>query len=104
MAGTLSPGSGGPLVDPDGGVWKMTRGRLDLRLVRRALRSPDRLVLLGEDEGSDLRWVDPDHRSALWIRVRGRWFGPGGTAYGNYSGYEFENDDGDSLTYIEVWC
>jgi len=36
--------------------------------------------------------------------MRDEWFGPGGTAYGTYSGYEFANDNGDSLIYIEVWC
>jgi hypothetical protein len=104
MWGTLSPGSGGPLVDPDGRPWTMTRRRLDLRIVRRAMRSADRLVLLGEDGGSDLTWVGQDQRPALWARMRDRYLGPGGTEYGDYSGYEFVNDDGDTLVYIEVWC
>jgi hypothetical protein len=104
MWGTLSPGSGGPLVDPDGQRWTMTRRRLDLRLVRRALRSADRRVLLGENVGCDLSWVGPDERPALWARLRDKYFGPGGTEYGEYSAYEFVNDDGDSLTYIEVSC
>ena len=105
MSGTLSPGSGGPLVDPDGVEQRtMTRRRLDLRVVRRAARSADRLVLLGESGGFDLSWVKPDQRSALWARIRNRYFGPGGTSHGDYSGYEFVNDDGDRLIYIEVWC
>lgn len=82
----------------------MTRRRLDIRIVRRAMRSAARLVLLGEDGGSDLTWVDPGQRPALWARMRNQYFGPGGTEHGTYSGYEFVNDKGDSLTYIEVWC
>jgi hypothetical protein len=82
----------------------MARRRLDLRLVRRAMRSPGRRVLLGEDGGSDLTWVGPDQRLALWERMKDRYFGPGGTEHGDHSGYEFVNDHGDSLIYIEVWC
>jgi hypothetical protein len=36
--------------------------------------------------------------------MRDRYFGPGGTACGNYSGHEFVNDNGDRLIYIEVSC
>jgi hypothetical protein len=82
----------------------MARRRLDLRLLRRALRSPDRLVLLGEDGGFTLRWIGSDQRSALWDLVRDQWYGPGGTAHGTYSGYEFVNNNGGSLIYVEAWC
>lgn len=104
MSDRLSPGSGGPLVDPDGGLWTMTRRRLDLRVVRRALRSVDRVVLLGENGGFDLCWVGPEHRSALWARLQDRYVGPSGAVDGDYSGYEFVNNDGDRLMYIEMWC
>jgi hypothetical protein len=101
----LSPGSGGSLVDPDGQAWTMTRRRLDLRLVRRALRSKDRLVLLGDAGGFDLRWVAHDERADLWVRIHDRYAGPGGDFHaGEYMGYEFVHEDGRRLVYLEVWC
>ncbi len=83
----------------------MTRRRLDLRLVRRALRSKDRLVLLGNAGGFDLQWIEPDERTALWARVSDRYAGPDGDIHaGQYMGYEFVHQDGRRLVYLEVWC
>ena len=102
---SLSPGSGGPLIDPDGHRWTMTHRRLDLRLVRRALRGSNRLVLLGESGGCQLRWVEIDERASLWARVRDRYAGPGGDFQtGEYMGYEFVDQAGRRLMYLEVWC
>ena len=101
----LSPGSGGPLVDPDGSVWTITRRRLDLRVVRGALHGDATVpLLLGENGGFDIRWVRPDERASLWERVRSRYAGRGGVRNGNYMGHEFVNPDGQALVYIEVWC
>ena len=105
MTAQLSPGSGGPLVDPDGHAWTMTRRRLDLRLVRRALRNSGRLVLLGEDGGFSLRWIRPEERASLWEVLRHRYAGPGGDFHeGDHMGHEFVDADGRQLTYIEVSC
>jgi hypothetical protein len=105
MTERLSPGSGGPLVDPDGRPWTMTRRRLDLRMVRRALRVEGRLVLLGDGGGFSLRWVEPAERACLWDQVRRSYAGPGGdNPSGDYLAYEFADSHGRSLTYIELRC
>lgn len=104
MTAQLSPGSGGPLVDPDGWTWIRTRQRLDLRLVHRAIRDSGRLVLLGENGGFSLRWVRPEERASLWERVRHRYAGPGGNSQkSDHIGHEFVAADG-RLVYIEVSC
>jgi len=104
MPDRLSPGSGGPLVDPDGRSWTMNRRKLDVRIVRRALKSPDGLVLLGETGGFDLRWVGPEQRPALWEQVRGRYRGAGGDINADFMAYEFVHADGGRLVYIELSC
>jgi hypothetical protein len=82
----------------------MTRRRVDLRLVRRALRHAERRVLLGENGGFTLRWVGAGERAGLWQQLRGNYAGPGGATGGDYMGYEFVNSDGEQLMYIEIWC
>jgi len=67
------------------------RRRLDLRLVRRALRSADAALLLGEGCGFQLSWIDPQDGSALWERLRRNNAGPGGVVDGDYMGNEFVN-------------
>jgi hypothetical protein len=99
----LSPGSGGPLVDPDGNAWSMSRRRLDLRVVRRGLRSDRAVVLVGESSGFDLRWVTPEQRPGLWEQLRKSYQGPGGSG-GDYMGYEFVNNHGARLLYLEKDC
>lgn len=101
MPDRLSPGSGGPLVDPDGVVWSMTKRRVDLRVVRRALQSDSAVVLLGDSGGFDLHWVAPDQRPELWERVRKDYRGPGGGVDGDHTGYEFVNHVGARLLYLE---
>ncbi|WP_203911336.1 hypothetical protein [Rhizocola hellebori] len=104
MIERLSPGSGGPLVDPDDVVWSMTKRHVDLRVVRRALRSDSALVLLGEGGGFDLHWVMPDQRLALWERVRRDYHGPDCVGDGTHAGYQFMNQDGARMLYLERWC
>jgi hypothetical protein len=104
MTERLSPGSGGPLVDPDGGTWSMSRRRLDLRVVRRALRSESASVLLGENGGFNLKWVAADQRPTLWERLRKDYRGPGGVPDGDYVGHEFVNEIGARLLYLEKSC
>jgi len=69
----------------DGAAW------LDLRLLRRALRSADAALLLGEACGFQLSWIDPLDRSALWERLRRNSAGPGGVVDGDYMGNEVVN-------------
>jgi hypothetical protein len=80
----------------------MTRGRLDLRVVRRALRSEGAIVLIGESGGFDLRWVAPEQRHALWEQVCKNYRGPGGGPFGDYMGYEFVNEGGAHLRVPEA--
>jgi hypothetical protein len=105
MSTELSPGSGGPLVDPDGGTWTMSRRRLDLRLMRRALRADaTERLLLGESGGFDIRWVEPAERPQLWRQLRDGYNGPGSTSQGPYAGYTFVDAAGREIVYIEVSC
>jgi hypothetical protein len=99
MAERLSPASGGPLVDPQGRSWAMRR-RLDLRMVRRALRNLDQALLLGDEGGFSLRWLDPADRPAFWQRVKGAYGDPGG----DYVGCEFADDSGNRIVYVELRC
>lgn len=99
-----SPGSGGPLIDPDGVVWTMRRRDVDLRVVRRALRTIDSKVLMGTGAGFDLCWVAPGQRTVLWQELRKNyWHRPTGTQ-GAFAAYEFVNDAGGHLLYIEKVC
>jgi hypothetical protein len=82
----------------------MRRRRLDLRVVRRGLRSNSALVLVGESGGFDLRWVVAEQRPELWGQVRKNYRGPGGGTCGDYMGYEFVNDAGACLLYLEKAC
>jgi len=104
MESRLSPGSGGPLVDPDGRSWTLARRRLDIRVVRRAFRNADRRLLLGESGGFELRWVDSDERADLWQKIRTNYAGPGGRHFGDVTGHEFVDADGYGLVYVEVSC
>jgi hypothetical protein len=97
------PSSSGVLVDPDGGVWSMSRKGLDLRIVRRAFRTDAATVVLGESNGFDLRWVAADQRAALWEQVRENYSGPGGSG-GDYLGHEFVNGSRARLLYLEKAC
>jgi hypothetical protein len=102
--GDVVLGSGGePFVDPDGGAWSMTGRHLDLRVVRRRLRSEGILVLAGCD-GCDIHWVAPEQRSELWGQVRKSYRGPGGGPCGQFMGFEFVNDSGDRLLYLQKPC
>lgn len=100
----LSPASGGPLVDPEGHEWTMVRRRLDVRVVRRALRNRDQAVLIGEDGGFSLRWVEPTERSTLWERVKRSYAGPGGEPGGYWVGCQFADDTGNRIVYLELHC
>ena len=106
MSGRLSPGSTGELLDPDGHAWTVRRKRLDLRTVRNLLRRADLPLLIGEGGGFDLRWVAADERANVWPRIRHRYAGPGGQSSSRpeYMGYDFEDDEGNRLLFIEVWC
>ena len=94
----------GSIVDPDGNAWTATRQRLDVRIVRRALRSSSYEVLLGHCADGDLSWVSPEQRATLWEQVRGSYRGPGGTDDGDYVGYEYAAADGRRLVFIEAQC
>jgi hypothetical protein len=94
----------GELVDPDGTTWTVTRQRLDLRIVRRALRSANYQVLFGHCADDDLGSVNPEQRAALWEQVRDCYRGPGGNDDGDYIGYEYAAPDGRRLVYIEALC
>lgn len=105
MDGRLSPGSGGPLVDPDGLVWTRTARWVDLRVVRRYLRDGNGLVLFGGSGGFQLRWIDDaEHRQALWLRVRDSYRNPRGGAQGDYTGHLFTDGEGRQLCYLEFSC
>jgi hypothetical protein len=94
----------GSLIDPEGTTWTVTRRRLDLRIVRRALRSGNYLVVLGHCAGGDLSWVGSEQRAALWEQVRSCYRGPGGDELGDYMGDEFGAADGRRLVYLEALC
>jgi hypothetical protein len=94
----------GSIVDPEGNAWRPSRQRLDLRMVRRALRSVNYQVLFGHCVDGDLSWVGPGERAALWERVRNCYRGPGGSDDGDYVGDEFMAPDGRRLVYIEAAC
>jgi cell wall assembly regulator SMI1 len=106
---TLSPGSSGELVDPDGQRWTVRKRRLDPRTVRRLLKRHDGLVLFGEAGGFQLRWIPPAERPALWERVRhcyavSRSGRPPGDCAMDYTGYEFTTADQRRLLYLEESC
>jgi hypothetical protein len=66
-------------------------------------------VLLGQAGGSQLRWVSPAERAALWERVRRCYAGPtsGAGTRGSeveYMGFEFTTADQRRLLYLEEWC
>jgi hypothetical protein len=103
-----SPGVSGQLVDPDGRRWRLSRGRLDLRIVRRLFKDQNTPVLVGEAAGAQLRWISPEQRPRLLEQVRRCYAHPGhGRSSGcdiEYMGYEFTAPDGARLLYLEVWC
>ncbi|MBG0831551.1 hypothetical protein HS041_27835 [Planomonospora sp. ID67723] len=105
MAG-LSPGSSGELTDPDGRTWRVRRRRLDPRTVRSLMRRRDVPVLLGESGGFDLRWVPDGELSALSELVRRNYAFTTASADSDivYMGYEFGDETGLRLLYIEEWC
>ena len=94
----------GSIVDPEGCAWRATRQRLDLRIVRRALRSANYQVLVGTCVGGELGWVAAEQRAELWGQVRDCYRGPGGNDDGDYVGHEYVALDGRRLVYIEVSC
>jgi hypothetical protein len=82
----------------------MTRPRLDLRIVRRALRSANYHILQGHCAGCGPVDVSADQRAALWEQVRHSYRGPGGNGDGDYTGYEYTSADGRRLVYLEAAC
>lgn len=107
MSDRLSPGSSGEMVDPDGRVWTVRRKKLDLRVVRNLLRRADLPLLIGGSGGFDLRWVGAEDRADVWARIRHNYAGPGGgesSSRPDYMGYDFEDDEGNRLLYLEEWC
>ncbi|HET8659183.1 MAG TPA: hypothetical protein VFM55_09315 [Micromonosporaceae bacterium] len=108
---TASPGTRGELADGDGRRWQVRRRRLDLRIVKRLIRRPEVVVMLGESGGFSLRVVAAGGRDQLWETVRHAYAGPGGpqpvTGGIDYMGYEFTRADGDDDTvmlYLEQRC
>ena len=81
----------------------MSRRHLDLRVVRRALRSESAIVVVGESNGFDLHWVTSEQRPGLWEQLRRSYQGPGGTG-GDYMGYEFVDNSGARMLYLEKGC
>ncbi|WP_433351502.1 hypothetical protein ACQP25_00355 [Microtetraspora malaysiensis] len=102
----LSPGSSGQLTDPDGRTWQVRRRKLDPRTVRSLMRRRDVPVLLGESGGFDLRWVIDEERGALSELVRRNYAFTAEAAASDiaYMGYEFGDETGQRLLYIEEWC
>jgi hypothetical protein len=96
------------LVDADGHQWRVRHGRIDLRIVKRLIRRPDVVVMLGESGGFRLRAVPADERGRLWEAVRLAYAGPGGrppvTSDVDYLGYEFTRDGGAVMLYLERRC
>jgi len=105
---TPSPGTRGLLVDADGRQWRVRRGRIDLRIVKRLIRRLDVVVMLGESGGFGLRAVPADERGRLWETVRHAYAGPGArpsvTGDVDYLGYEFTRDGGAVMLYLEQRC
>jgi hypothetical protein len=102
-----SPGASGQLLDPDGRHWQVRRRHLDLRIVKRLIRRPNVVVMLGESGGFRLRTVAAHERGQLWEVVRHAYAGPGGrqpvTSGIDSMGYEFMRDDAVML-YLEQRC
>jgi hypothetical protein len=102
-----SPGASGQLLDPDGRRWQVRRRHIDLRIVKRLIRRPHVVVMLGESGGFRLRTVAAHERGQLWEVVRHAYTGPGGrqpvTSSIDYTGYEFMRDDAVML-YLEQQC
>ncbi len=70
------------------------------------MRRRDLPVLLGASGGFELRWVMDDERNALSELVsRNYAFTADSPADGSeYMGYEFEDETGRRLLYVEEWC
>lgn len=105
---TASPGTRGELVEPDGRRWLVRRRRIDLRLARRLIHRADVVVVLGESGGFQPRRISATERTQLWQRVRHAYTGGGGTGPSvdgrDYVGYEFTNDSGALMLYLEERC
>lgn len=104
---TPSPGTSGELVDTGGRRWQVRRQRIDLRVVKRLIRRPDVVVMLGESGGFRLRTVAVAERGRLWEVVRQAYAEPGGRSPAaggtDYLGYEFARGDAVML-YLEQRC
>src|SRR2546423_13160976 len=103
-----SPGVSGQLIDPDGRRWRLNRGHLDLRIVRRLVKDRNTRVLVGEAAGAELRWIPSEERPGLLEQVRRCYAHPGdgrpGSCAREYMGYEFTAPGGARLLYLDVWC
>jgi hypothetical protein len=102
---TAGPATQGELVEADGRRWVVRRRRIDPRLVKRLIRRTDVVVILGESGGSRPRRLVDAERTAIWEKVRGAYAGrasPGPSVDGSdYQGYEFVDDDGAVMLYLE---
>lgn len=70
------------------------------------MRRRDVPVLLGESGGFDLRWVMDEERVTLSELVRRNYalVAESATSDSVYMGYEFGDEAGQRLLYIEEWC
>lgn len=105
---TTSPGTRGELVEPDGHRWLVRRRRIDLRLVRRLIRRADVVVVLGESGGFRPRRIGATERTQLWQTIRRAYTGRGATSPTigghDYVGYEFIDNGGLLMLYLEEHC
>lgn len=101
----ISPTTTGELVDADGHRWILRRRRIDLRIVRRLLHRTDVVVMLSESAGLQPRLIPAHERPPVWETVRRAYAGPGGPDQiidgSEYLGYEFADNDGTTLLYLE---
>ncbi|MFI9298876.1 hypothetical protein ACIG0C_05655 [Kitasatospora aureofaciens] len=93
------------LLDDAGAAWQLRKKRVDLRAVRRLMKDPASVVVLGESGGTRPRLVVDGERPMLWGMVKDDYKGSGGSrTAGRYLAHEFRTHADRRMLYLEEHC
>ncbi|KJS62439.1 hypothetical protein [Streptomyces rubellomurinus] len=93
------------LLDDEGTTWTLHRKHLDLRTVRRLVRTLETALVWGRMGGLAPEATTDDRRPELWELIKRGYGGPGGDPdHGRYTAHEFRSDSGRRMVYVEDHC
>ncbi|MFI5527366.1 hypothetical protein ACIA8O_02310 [Kitasatospora sp. NPDC051853] len=102
----VSPVSARTLLDADGGRWQLARGPLDPRRAKRLAVSAHAMSMSdGEYDEDRNHWYHPflpeADRLPTWLEIKPLY---GSDGMLSYEAYEFTDEDGRVLLYIQTYC